>query len=111
MRLRLALVVLATGLPLSGCAKMPAGMPGSAASANAANPYPQPPPIPPETRPQPPISENALMWEPGHWDWNGASYVWNHGQWIDRTGHGTSWQDGYWTNAGGAWTWIPAHWL
>ncbi len=53
----------------------------------------------------------ALMWQPGHWDWVGTGYTWREGQWVKRAGHGTEWQDGYWSNRNGTWTWLPAHWM
>jgi len=77
----------------------------------AAGPPNPPPPIPVETVPKPPVSEQPLLWQPGHWDWTGSSYVWQQGAWIPRAGHGTEWQDGYWTSQGGSWVWTPGHWL
>jgi hypothetical protein len=71
----------------------------------------QPPPGRSETIPKPPVSEQPLVWQPGHWDWTGGSYAWRPGQWVLRAGHGTLWQDGYWAREGGTWVWIPGHWL
>src|SRR5947209_2454963 len=48
------------------------------------------PPVPafqPETTPLPPVSPEQLTWEPGHWDWNGSSYVWSPGRWVPLDGH------------------------
>jgi hypothetical protein len=73
--------------------------------------YPPPPPVPAETIPKPPVSEDPLIWQPGHWDWSGSQYTWQQGMWIKREGHGTQWQDGYWSNTGGTSKWVPAHWL
>jgi hypothetical protein len=107
MRNFLALtVVVAMGLAgtLAGCT---APIPQS-----AANPYPPAPAVQAEVIPKPPVSEDPLIWQPGHWDWTGGSYVWTPGAWEPREGHGTSWQDGYWSQGpGGQWVWIPAHWL
>ena len=74
-------------------------------------PYPAPPPVPAETVPKPPVSEQPLIWQPGHWDWSGSGYAWREGRWVPREGHGTQWQDGYWTSDNGVWSWVPAHWL
>ena len=79
--------------------------------AVAPNPYPAPPAIVVETVPPPPISDNSLIWQPGHWDWSGSAYVWTAGAWVSRIGHGGNWQQGYWTPVNGVWTWIPAHWV
>lgn len=71
------------------------------------------PPVPltqPETAPLPPVSEQQLTWQPGHWDWNGSSYVWSPGRWVPLGGHGTRWQPGFWSFTG-ACVWVPAHWL
>jgi hypothetical protein len=70
-----------------------------------------PPPIPVETVPKPPVSEEPLIWQPGHWDWTGSAYVWTQGSWVVRAGHGTQWQDGYWVNQGASWVWVAGHWL
>jgi hypothetical protein len=75
------------------------------------NPYPPPPPVRTEVIPKPPVSEEPLIWQPGHWEWEGSGYAWRQGQWVPRAGHGTQWQDGYWSNQGGTWTWVPGHWI
>ena len=82
------------------------------AAGVAYNPNPPPPPVREEVIPKPPVSEIVLIWQPGHWDWDGTGgYFWRTGEYVDRQGHGTQWQDGYWTNASGRWSWIPAHWV
>ena len=35
---------------------------------------------------QPPVSPVPLVWQPGHWDWTGSSYVWAPGQYVDAGG-------------------------
>lgn len=72
------------------------------------------PPIPPiraEQVPVPPHSSVVLIWQPGHYDWNGDAYVWVAGRWVERAGHGTLWQDGYWDQTAQGPVWLPAHWL
>jgi hypothetical protein len=76
-----------------------------------ANPYPAPPPPRQETIPKPPVTEQQLIWQPGHWDWTGNGYVWREGQYVPLAGHSDKWQPGYWTLQNGTWTWVPAHWL
>lgn len=74
-------------------------------------PYPPVPPPLSETVPKPPVSEQPLIWQPGHWDWSGSGYVWQPGEYISRAGHGSLWQDGYWAFNGAGWQWVPGHWL
>ncbi|MBX5454645.1 MAG: hypothetical protein K6U10_12020 [Acidobacteriia bacterium] len=89
-------------LVLAGCAAQP--------SAPAQPPYPPVPAVKAEKIPLPPVSEDPLVWQPGHWDWNGSTYTWQPGKWVPRAGHGTMWQDGYWAKKDNTWSWVPAHW-
>lgn len=73
--------------------------------------HPPVPPVPAENVPAPPEPRVALIWRPGHYDWDGTSYVWIPGEWVERAGHGTLWQDGYWQRTGGTEVWVPAHWI
>ncbi len=76
--------------------------------------YPTHPPVPPiraEQVPAPPRTSVVMIWQPGHYDWNGRSYVWIPGQWVDRAGHGTLWQDGFWEQIAQTSRWVPPHWL
>lgn len=72
------------------------------------------PPVPPlraEQVPAPPRASVTLIWQPGHYDWNGFEYTWIAGEWIDRAGRASLWQDGYWRQVNGRSVWVPAHWL
>lgn len=73
--------------------------------------YPSVPTPLAEQVPAPPRSPIPLIWRPGHYDWNGTTFVWTAGEWVDRAGHGTLWQDGYWRRDGASYTWVPAHWM
>jgi hypothetical protein len=84
---------------------------GCATTLPQAQPPNPAPPIPHEDIPLPPVSEEPLIWQPGHWNWTGSGYDWEGGAWMLRGGHGTMWQDGYWALQGGSWRWVPAHWL
>jgi hypothetical protein len=98
----MAWLIVAT-LAVSGCA---------APAAVGLNPPLPAPPLLAETVPKPPVSEDPLIWQPGHWEWSGGSYVWSAGLWVKREGHGTNWQDGYWApGPTGGWVWVPAHWV
>ena len=72
------------------------------------------PPIPApqaERVPEPPRSRDPLIWQPGHYDWNGAGFTWTPGRWVQRAGHGTLWQDGYWRSDGNGYAWVLGHWM
>ena len=68
----LAVVLLGASL-LAGCATQNT-------PTAAANPFPPVPPPMTETIPKPPVSGEQLLWQPGHWDWNGSGYVWQPGE-------------------------------
>ncbi|MCC6719483.1 MAG: YXWGXW repeat-containing protein [Acetobacteraceae bacterium] len=66
-----------------------------------------------EVRPKPPVMEEEQIWQPGHWDWDGATYTWREGVWIKREGRSNLWMDGIWTRdkVPGPCRWEPAHWV
>jgi hypothetical protein len=97
----LAAALLTTAL-LAGCSPPP--------TTQVNNPHPPVPALLPEAIPKPPVSAEALMWQPGHWDWNGAGYVWAPGQYVPASGHGYLWMPGYWDHTPAGWTWIAPHW-
>ena len=74
------------------------------------NPYPPVPAPILETPPKPPVTSEGLMWQPGHWDWNGSGYVWAQGQYVPAAGHGSLWMPGWWSRGPSGWTWQPPHW-
>ena len=78
--------------------------------AEPSAPAPIPPPMA-EAVPKPPVSAVALVWQPGHWDWTGSSYVWTPGQYVDASNHSGNWMPSYWEKTGSGWVWRPAHWM
>jgi hypothetical protein len=74
------------------------------------NPYPPVPALLPDAQTKPPVTEEALMWQPGHWDWNGSGYVWARGQYVPAAGHGGLWMPGWWSRTDAGWVWQPPHW-
>ncbi len=73
-----------------------------------------PPPIPPaqqEIIPNPPVTGMPLIWQPGHWNWNGSGYVWQPGEYVTQAGHSNMFMPGYWQQTTSGWAWVPAHWL
>ena len=93
--------VLAVGLT-AGCAAPP---------APTENPYPPVPPPIAEAVPKPPVTAEALMWQPGHWEWSGSAYVWVSGQYVPAAGHGNMWMPGWWSRSPSGWSWQPPHWM
>ncbi len=82
------------------------------ACVSTASPAPQVPVIAEELVPAPPSSTVTLIWQPGHYDLNGAAYTWVAGEWVPRAGHGRLWQDGFWRRSQAqGWEWVPAHWI
>jgi hypothetical protein len=77
----------------------------------ASNPYPPIPPLRVETIPRPPVSGEPLLWQPGHYEWNGAGYVWYPGQYVPAAGHGNLWQPGFWQQTPNGWVWQPGRWV
>ncbi len=85
---------------------------GCGGAPREAGPPLDPPPPYAETLPLPPVTEEQLIWQPGHWDWTGVGYTWRDGRYVPQAGHGTQWQPGYWAHGeDGVWRWVPAHWL
>lgn len=75
----------------------------------AAQPYPGIPPMREERIPPPPPGAR-MVWEPGHWHWNGSGYSWIGGHYIRPGRSNAEWVHGHWANQGGRWVWVPAHW-
>ena len=96
-----AVVAVAMGVLVSGCAVA----------------QPEPPPTyapipPPRAEVIPPPPGGRLVWEPGHWHWNGAQYVWIGGHYIERRPEYRHYAEGHWVwrPREGGWVWHPAHW-
>ena len=73
------------------------------------NPYPVLPPPRVEAVPPPPSA--VVVWEPGHYHWNGVGYVWIPGHYVTRMAGMHRWVHGHWANRGGPWVWVPGHWV
>jgi hypothetical protein len=68
-----------------------------------------PPPPRVETVPPPPTT--TAYWEPGHWNWNGVSWVWMDGMYVTRPSTTAIWVPGQWIlSPGGGYTWQAGHW-
>lgn len=94
-----AALTMVLGLALSACQKPPE------------QPYPPIPPLREETMAKPPVTTTPLLWQFGHWDWNGAGYVWEPGTFVPRDWHSDVFVYGTWAKApDGTWSWQPAYW-
>ena len=78
---------------------------------------PMPPPtyapIPPPRREfVPPPPGPRVVWEPGHWHWNGFRYVWFGGHYVERRPEYGRYAEGRWVwgPREGRWIWRRAHW-
>jgi hypothetical protein len=92
-----AAAVLALGA-LTGTAGPAAAQPAGEVPPLQAEPPPPPPPGP------------RYVWAPGHWHWDGARYVWFHGEYVIRHAGWHEFVPGHWAHRPGGWVWIAAHW-
>ena len=64
---------------------------------------------PPERVEVVPAPREGYLYEPGHYEWNGAEYVWIQGQFIrDREGH--EWHPYVLEHRGDRWHFRGGHW-
>ena len=91
---------------VAGCSA-PSEKSANGAAAFVAAPYP-PPAILAEIPPSAPAPNS--LWLVGHWNWNGAKYVWTPGQYIQRPAPTANWMPGYWEQASPGWVWTNGHW-
>jgi hypothetical protein len=68
------------------------------------------------TQPPPPLVEMSpppspgYAWDPGHWSWDGAQYVWRSGTYIVQPTNGATFTPGYWREYPGGWAWTEGRW-
>jgi hypothetical protein len=75
-------------------------------------------PPPPQVEAIPAAPSTATVttyWQPGHWNWNGASWVWVDGTYMQRVQQpsaAATWVPGQWVQqtAGGGYVWVAGHW-
>ncbi len=95
--MRITIPALLGGLLLAGCGASPAA-------------YPTPPARPAETIPLPPVSEAALIWQPGDWVYDAGSYRYQAGRYVLAAGHSQNWTFGHWAGTAPNYTWVPGGW-
>jgi hypothetical protein len=76
--------------------------------AHAAESFPGEAPPPPQTEQMPP-PQLGVVWDAGHWDWNGHAYSWRRGSWRDAR-PGSHWVQDRWEQVDSQWHHIPGHW-
>jgi hypothetical protein len=64
------------------------------------------PPYPPAYRP------GRVVWQPGHWRWDGRDYDWVPGRYVEipRHRHYRRWNEGHWEQRHGGWFWVEGRW-
>jgi hypothetical protein len=71
-----------------------------------------PPPPRHERIPPPPPGRPAeiVVWDPGHWHWDGRAWVWRPGHYIERPRREAKWVPGHWATRGPQYVWVEGHW-
>lgn len=71
-----------------------------------------PPPARVETvPPAPPSTPNVMYWRPGHWMWDGTSWSWLQGQYVERPNPQAVWEPGHWVQQPtGGYVWVDGRW-
>ena len=70
-----------------------------------------PPAVRVEPVPAPPPG-GAMVWHPGHWQWepHRREWVWAPGVYVERPHRLAAWEPGHWAHRRYGWTWVPGHW-
>jgi hypothetical protein len=107
------LITAAIALPLlaltAGCVVEPARPPHAAIELAA--PKPPPPPRYEVAPPPPPDRAERVVWDPGHWRWDGHDWDWVPGHFVERPHREAHWEPGHWQERpNGAWVWIDGEW-
>jgi hypothetical protein len=96
----------ASAYPQYGSTAPVAAAPSYAGTTTVVAPYA--PPAPRVENPPPPSP--LMVWEPGHWSWSGAQFVWTPGHYAERPSASATWCPGYWQQGPAGWVWIEGSW-
>ncbi len=110
-------------IPLCASLAVPAS--GMAQSVQVITPAPVPvqsqvviaPSAPPPPRIEaipsaPPAQAQTMVWSPGHWTWDGASWSWKQGQYVMRPSPQAVWEPGHWLQRpSGGYVWVDGRWV
>ncbi len=70
-----------------------------------------PPPPRVDTMPVPPGQAHVVYWQPGHWIWDGSSWSWQQGRYVERPSPQAVWEPGRWVQQpSGGYVWVDGHW-
>ena len=64
---------------------------------------PRPPPDDLREVPTPRPTQGTPQWVGGYWGWDGTSYQWNHGQWVQPPSGRVTWAAPRWSQQGRSW--------
>jgi len=103
-------LLVATTLPfLAVAAGCVVERPPPAAAVEIIAPRP-PPAVRYEVAPPPPAGRE-VVWERGHWHWDGHDWEWVPGHFVERPHRTAEWVEGHWAERpNGTWAWAPGHW-
>jgi hypothetical protein len=70
-----------------------------------------PPPPQSELVPPPPQGVGSVIWQPGHYEWNGVGWTWLAGHYVTAAAGVSAWVPGRWVQSpSGGWMWVEGHW-
>ena len=53
-----------------------------------------------------------MYWRPGHWWWDGASWSWTEGEYVQRPTPQAVWEPGHWVQRPtGGYIWVDGRWV
>lgn len=67
------------------------------------------PPAVKESAPPMP-SKVGYVWSDGYWNWNGSTYEWAEGSWVEVVEASKKWIGPTWTQEGTKWYFTAGHW-
>ena len=52
-----------------------------------------------------------MSWQAGHWGWNGTTWVWDEGHYVQTPQAQAVWEPGHWEQQPtGGYVWVDGHW-
>jgi len=64
----------------------------------------------PRAEPVPPPPSERVVWDPGHWRWDGHDWDWVPGHYEERPYREAVWVPGHWAERNGGWFWVAGGW-
>ena len=113
-----ALAFAACAFLLAGCGyndaqpapAAPPGATGSASGEYAPSQYAASPPPAPQIEIIPAAPGPMAYWQAGHWAWNGSSWVWMNGVYVQRPTAQAVFVPGHYAQTSQGWIWIGGQW-